>query len=77
MATQRPNVARLDKERDRLKKQISKLEDDIRKTDEKLNNQQFVERAPPEILEEFRARKTEALGVIEKLSTALSQLEAA
>ncbi len=67
----------LDKERDRLKKQISKLEDDIRKTDEKLNNQQFVDRAPPEILEEFRTRKEEALGVIQKLATALSQLEAA
>lgn len=67
----------LDKERDRLKKQINKLEDDIRKTDDKLNNQQFVERAPAEILEEFRTRKEEALEVIKKLSTALSQLEAA
>lgn len=67
----------LDKERDRLKKQIGKLEDDIRKTDEKLNNQQFVDRAPAEILEEFRTRKEEALGVIKKLSNALSQLEAA
>ncbi len=67
----------LDKERERLQKQISKLEDDIRKTDDKLNNQQFVDRAPPEILEEFRTRKAEALEVIQKLSTALQQLAAA
>ncbi len=67
----------LDKERERLQKQIAKLEDDIRKTDEKLGNQQFVERAPPEILEEFRNRKVEANQVIQKLATALEQLEAA
>ncbi|PZQ45566.1 MAG: valine--tRNA ligase [Micavibrio aeruginosavorus] len=67
----------LDKERERLQKQIAKLEDDIRKTDEKLSNQQFVDRAPPEILEEFRTRKIEALEVIKKLSTALDQLQAA
>lgn len=65
----------LDKERERLKKQISKLEDDVRKTDEKLGNSQFVDRAPPEILEEFRTRKAEALTTVEKLSTALKQLE--
>ncbi len=65
----------LDKERERLKKQISKLEDDVRKTDEKLGNTQFVDRAPPEILEEFRTRKAEALTTVEKLSTALRQLE--
>ncbi|PZO80555.1 MAG: hypothetical protein DI626_11225, partial [Micavibrio aeruginosavorus] len=48
---------------------------DVRKTDEKLGNTQFVDRAPPEILEEFRTRKAEALTTVEKLSTALKQLE--
>ncbi len=67
----------LDKERERLNKQIAKLQDDIRKTDEKLANQQFVSNAPAEILEEFRNRKVEAQGLIDKLATALSQLEAA
>jgi len=67
----------LDKERERLNKQIAKLQDDIKKTEDKLNNQQFVANAPAEILEEFRNRKVEALGMIDKLSTALSQLEAA
>ncbi|MFA5591989.1 MAG: valine--tRNA ligase [Micavibrio sp.] len=67
----------LDKERERLKKQIAKLRDDIRKTEEKLENRQFVERAPAEILEEFRSRKIEAQLVIDKLSSALNQLDAA
>jgi len=71
------DIIDLAKERDRLQKQIAKLQDDIRKTDEKLGNQQFVDRAPPEILEEFRTRKEEAMGMIQKLSTALRQLEAA
>lgn len=67
----------LDKERERLQKQISKLEDDIRKTDAKLDNEQFVANAPAEILEEFRNRKIEFQQVIEKLATALEQLKAA
>ncbi len=67
----------LDKERERLQKQIAKLQDDIRKTDDKLNNQQFVSNAPAEILDEFRNRKVEFQQVIDKLATALSQLEAA
>jgi valyl-tRNA synthetase len=65
----------LDKERERLKKQIAKLEDDVRKTDEKLGNEQFVANAPDEIVEEFKARKTEALQTVSKLATALRQLE--
>ena len=67
----------LDKERERLQKQITKLQDDIRKTDEKLGNQQFVSNAPAEILEEFRNRKKEFQELIDKLATALQQLEAA
>ena len=66
-----------DKERERLEKQIGKLQDDIRKTDDKLGNQQFVANAPAEIIEEFRQRKADALAVIEKLSSALTQLAAA
>lgn len=66
----------LDKERERLQKQIAKLQDDIRKTDEKLGNDQFVSNAPPEIIEEFKTRKVDALSTIEKLETALSQLAA-
>jgi valyl-tRNA synthetase len=71
------DIIDLDKEQERLQKQIAKLEEDIRKTDEKLSNQNFVERAPAEILEEFRTRKIEAASTIEKLTIALKQLKAA
>ena len=67
----------LDKERERLQKQIARLEDDIRKTEAKLGNEQFVANAPAEILDEFRTRKVEFQQMIDKLATALSQLEAA
>ncbi len=67
----------LDKERERLQKQIAKLQSDIEKTDAKLGNEQFVANAPVEIIEEFKARKIEAQTVIDKLETALKQLEAA
>jgi valyl-tRNA synthetase len=67
----------LDKERERLQKQIAKLEDDIRKTEAKLGNDQFVANAPAEILDEFRTRKAEFQQMIDKLATALEQLEAA
>ncbi len=67
----------LDKERERLQKQIAKLQDDISKTDAKLGNEQFVANAPAEILEEFRTRKVEFQQMIDKLATALEQLEAA
>jgi len=71
------DIIDLNKEQERLKKQIAKLQDDIRKTDEKLQNQQFVANAPLEIIEEFHTRKKDALVVIEKLSNALKHLDAA
>ena len=67
----------LDKERERLQKQIAKLQDDISKTEAKLGNEQFVANAPAEILEEFRNRKAEFQQMIDKLATALNQLDAA
>jgi valyl-tRNA synthetase len=71
------NIIDLDAERARLKKQIEKLEDDINKTLSKLENKQFVDNAPEEIVIEYRARIAEATQTKLKLSTALTQLEAA
>jgi valyl-tRNA synthetase len=68
------DIIDLDKERERLQKQIAKLEDDIRKVDQKLENKQFVDNAPAEILEEHRERKVIALETLDKLTTALKQL---
>lgn len=64
----------LDKERDRLKKEISRLEDDIKVISKKLDNQNFVSKAPEEVVNEQRKRRDEAESTLEKLSKALKQL---
>jgi valyl-tRNA synthetase len=67
----------LDKERQRLQKEIDRLRSDISKIDQKLGNEQFVRNAPPEVVEEQRTRRNEAENVLHKLSNALEQLAAA
>ncbi len=71
------DIIDLDAERERLKKQIGRLEQDIQKIDQNLSNQNFVANAPDEIIAEFKQRRIDALSTMEKLSAALSQLEAA
>ncbi len=71
------DIIDLDKERQRLKKEIDKLSNDIRKIEQKLENKEFISNAPDEIVEEQRTRKAEAEAVLRKFSTALKQLEAA
>ncbi len=71
------DIIDLDKERERLQREIKKLEDDINKISQKLENKKFLENAPEEVVDEQRHRKEEAENVLNKLSTALSQLEAA
>lgn len=67
----------LDQERARLQKEIEKLESDIRKINQKLENKKFIDNAPEEIIEEQKSRRAEAEGTMSKLSQALNQLEAA
>ena len=67
----------LDKERERLQKEIGKLDTDINKIAQKLNNKKFVENAPKEVVEEQKNRQVQAIGAKEKLSIALKQLDAA
>ena len=69
------DIIDLDQERARLKKEIEKLENDIKKIDQKLENKQFIENAPEEIIEEQKSRKSNAQTVRDKLSLALKQLE--
>ncbi len=71
------DIIDLDAERERLKKRISKLEDDINKINQQLGNQAFVANAPEEILEEKKTLLIEAETAREKFSAALEQLEAA
>ena len=68
------NIINLDKEQERLKNQIDKLEKDIKQINGKLKNQGFVNNAPAEIIEEQKSRRQEALIIIKKLELALQQL---
>ncbi len=62
-------------ERDRLHKEIGKLDLDIEKIDVKLNNEQFTSKAPEDVIEENRARRAEAQSATEKLKHALLRLD--
>ena len=58
----------------RLGKEIAKEEGEVKKVDAKLNNPDFVRRAPEEVVEENRERRDEALARIEKMRAALVRL---
>jgi valyl-tRNA synthetase len=64
-------------ERARLEREIDKCKAEIRKVDAKLANASFVAKAPPEVVEENRERKTDFEAMIAKLQAALKRLEAA
>ncbi|MGQ9370305.1 valine--tRNA ligase [Azospirillum sp. A39] len=67
-------IVDLDKERARLTKEIDKLAGEIRKIDAKLGNEQFVAKAPEEVIEEQRERRATAEQARDKLQKALEML---
>jgi valyl-tRNA synthetase len=71
------DIIDLDKESERLRKEICRLEVDLEKIERKLGNEDFVSKAPAEVVEEQKKRREEAKSTITKLASALSQLEAA
>jgi valyl-tRNA synthetase len=64
-------------EKVRLSKEIAKLKGDAERIEAKLNNSDFVARAPEQIVEENRERLAEALSRREKLNAALARLRGA
>ena len=64
-------------ERARLKKELQKLDADIAKVDAKLNNADFLARAPEEVVDEQRERREEAEARKAKVGEALRRLEGA
>ena len=70
------DIIDLDKERERLRKELTRLEGEIQKVDVKLGNEQFVSNAPEEIILEHKQRKETAQSTHRKFSQALKQLEA-
>jgi len=67
-------VIDLDQEKARLSKEIDKLSGEITKIDQKLNNANFVSRAPEEVIEEQRDRRATADAARQKLADALARL---
>ncbi|MCW5774127.1 MAG: valine--tRNA ligase [Rhodospirillaceae bacterium] len=71
------DVIDLAQERARLDKELKRLDGEIAKIDAKLGNQSFVAKAPPEVVEEQKERREEAVAARAKLSDALTRLAAA
>ncbi len=62
------------KERARLEKEAAKQQGEIKKIDAKLGNQSFVAKAPPEVVEEQKSRREEAVAAESKIREALARL---
>jgi valyl-tRNA synthetase len=76
MALALANVIDLSAERERLSKEIGKLQKEIDKIDERFANEQFMAKAPEEVVEENRERRAEAEAAAKKLKAALERLQA-
>ncbi|MER2519972.1 MAG: valine--tRNA ligase [Bdellovibrionales bacterium] len=68
------DVIDLEQERARLAKESEKLAADVRKIEAKLGNQDFVSRAPAEVVDEHRARKADAEAAIARFEAARRSL---
>jgi valyl-tRNA synthetase len=64
----------LDAERARLEKERDKVAKDIARVDAKLTNAQFMAKAPEEVVEEQRERRAEAEALHAKIDAALARL---
>jgi valyl-tRNA synthetase len=63
------------KERARLEKDLKKAHDEIARFDAKLGNDQFVAKAPEDVLAEQREKRTEAAALAVRLGEALARLQ--
>jgi len=64
----------LDQERERLRKEIAQKEDFLQGVERKLQNGQFVEKAPDEVVERERQKKRDASAELERLRANLDDL---
>jgi valyl-tRNA synthetase len=62
------------KERTRLEKELKKAQDEIARFDAKLSNEQFVSRAPEEVLAEQREKRADAAALAARLKDAVGRL---
>jgi valyl-tRNA synthetase len=68
------DVIDIGKEHARLAKDIAKITSEAGKLESKLANEQFVAKAPPEVIEEQRERLAEARQALQKLTAARDRL---
>lgn len=61
-------------EKERLGKEVARLQGEIAKANGKLNNENFVARAPAEVVEQEKARVAEFAASLEKLEAQLAKL---
>jgi valyl-tRNA synthetase len=62
------------KERARLEKDLKKARDEIARFDAKLSNEQFVAKAPEDVLTEQREKRAEAAALATRLTDAIARL---
>ena len=62
-------------ERTRLAKEMQKADADIARSDAKLNNPKFIERADEEVVEEEKEKREDAVGRRTKIAEALERLK--
>jgi valyl-tRNA synthetase len=67
-------VIDFDAEKARLTKEVDRVAKEIAKIEAKLGNEQFVAKAPEDVIEEQRERLTEAMALRNKTAAALSRL---
>jgi valyl-tRNA synthetase len=61
-------------ERARLAREVEKVQAEIAKLDKKLSNEQFLAKAPPEVVADQRERREEATATEAKIAAALAQI---
>jgi valyl-tRNA synthetase len=71
------DVVDLGAERDRLARELGRIDQEIAKIDGKLGNDQFMARAPAHVVDEQRERRADASGQRARLESALERLSAA
>ncbi len=65
----------IERERERLQREMAKAEEELRRVQARLRNPQFLERARPEVVQETRQQEQELMERYTRLKTRLEQLQ--